>query len=91
VVVVKAGRALEYAAEGWVAQIGGWSSKNMVIPSGPSTQEGGACRIPQRVLCGGRVPPGPAATFHGILRRGEAGRQSCAYGRRLVNLSVFFP
>ena len=62
-----------YAAEARVAQTGGWSSKNMVITSVPSTQDGGACRIPQRVLCGGRVPPGPAATFHGILRESAAG------------------
>ena len=38
------------------------------------TQEGGACRIPQRVLCRGRVPPGPAATFHGVLRESVAAR-----------------
>ena len=63
-----------YAAEGWVAQAGGWSSRNLVIRSVPLTQVGGACRIPQRVLCRGRVPPGPAATFHGILRESAAGR-----------------
>jgi len=62
------------AAKGWVAPSGGWSSKTMVITVVCSTQDGGACRIPQRVLCGGRVPPGPAATFHGILRESAAGR-----------------
>jgi hypothetical protein len=51
-----------------------WSSKMLVVSDGSSLPDGGACRIPQRVLCGGRVPPGPAATFHGILRRSAGGR-----------------
>ena len=63
-----------YAAEGLLAQESGWSSKTFVVLDVPLTQDGGACRIPQRVLCGGRVPPGPAATFHGILRESAAGR-----------------
>jgi hypothetical protein len=45
-----------------------------VVADAPLTQGGGPCRIPQRVLCGGRVPPGPAATFHGILRKRVVGR-----------------
>ncbi len=48
--------------------------QNEVVTVRSSTQEGGACRIPQRVLCGGRVPLEPAATFHGILRESAAGR-----------------
>ncbi len=80
-----------FASEGWVAHDLGWSSKEVVIGDGPSTWDGGACRIPQRVLCGGRVPPGSAATVHGILRKGEVGSLLGAYECRLFRPTRTFP
>lgn len=83
--MVVVGGGVGDAAEGLVAKAGGWSSKNFVVWVVPLTQDGGACRIPQRVLCGGRVPPGPAAT----VSRGSSGKARLgdllrAYGCGLV-------
>lgn len=62
----------------------GWSSKKLVITLIALTWDGGACRIPQRVLCGGRSLRGWPLPCHGVQKKSVPDDLLVPVGARLL-------